>query len=55
MFVVLKCVKIDYIGMFIDECLFFYILILVKWIIVRDVLIVGNDIVVCFVFEGDIG
>lgn len=50
-----KRVKTAYVGMEMATCMIFQIPTSAKWIVVRDLLTVGNDVVVRFVLEGDAG
>ncbi|GGW88299.1 flagellar brake domain-containing protein [Alteromonas halophila] len=48
-------VKTLYVGMDIPNCLIFQMPTTAKWISTRDLLTVGNDLVVRYVLEGDSG
>ncbi|MDO6565938.1 PilZ domain-containing protein [Alteromonas sp. 1_MG-2023] len=48
-------VKTAYVGMELATCMIFQIPTSAKWMVIRDLLTIGNDIVVRFVLEGGAG
>ncbi len=50
-----KRVRVAYVGMEIPNCLIFQVPTTAKWMTVRDLLVVDNDLVVRYVLEGTVG
>jgi len=48
-------IKTTYVGMELGQCMIFQISTSAKWMSVRDLLTVGNELVVRFVLEGEAG
>lgn len=55
MFMVLKWVKIQFVGIDLFMCLIFQVFSEIKWGYLCDILILENEVVVCYVLEGEQG